>query len=112
MKFVRASGVKGGERQDDQIHYFFNRRAIEQSAHERVLDQEIQLAAGCIVKRRKGKGDKEVQEDTHGIDGRAAVNCLPPEQAGGNHLGYTPSEEYASLGEVESSGNQASHADC
>jgi hypothetical protein len=37
MKFVRAPGVKSGERQNDKIHDLFDRGAKEQAAHQRVL---------------------------------------------------------------------------
>src|SRR6266852_4119698 len=52
VKFVRASGVKRGERQNDIAHYQFNRNAIEQAAHQRVLLQKGQPAACRVVNCR------------------------------------------------------------
>jgi hypothetical protein len=49
MKFVRAPGVKRGERQDDQIHYLLHRAAKEQTAHQRVFPQKAQPDACTVV---------------------------------------------------------------
>ena len=45
VKFVGASILQGGERQNDKTHYQFNRDAIEQAAYQWMLSQENQLAA-------------------------------------------------------------------
>jgi hypothetical protein len=49
VQLVRPSCVKRGERQDDQIHYLFNRGAEEQATHQHVLLHETQSAAGRVV---------------------------------------------------------------
>ena len=44
MKFIGASGVKGGEWQHDEIHDLFHRGAEEKTADQRVFAQENEPA--------------------------------------------------------------------
>src|SRR5256885_12050248 len=46
MQCERAPCVKRGERQNDVTHYQFYRDAIEQAAHQRMLGQKNEFAAG------------------------------------------------------------------
>src|ERR1700722_2647837 len=97
MKFIRASRVKRGERQDDQSHYLFHRGAKEQAAHQWVLNQETELAACRVVDNRGGAGDKEVQQDTQNIGAHASLESLPPQQARSNRERNVPSKQHARL---------------
>src|ERR1700677_777274 len=45
VKFVGASSLKRGERQNDITHYHFNRSPKEKTAHQRVLLQKSQPEA-------------------------------------------------------------------
>src|SRR4030081_3804985 len=112
MKFVRTTGVKCGEGQNDKIHYLFNGCAKEQATHQWVLRQETQPAAGRVVNSRCRASDKEVQEDAKNIGADASMEGLPPEQAAGNCERNVPSKQDASLCKVQSPGNQAAHCDC
>src|SRR5882672_3925249 len=97
MKFVRASGVKRGEGQNEKIHYLLHRGAKEQTAHQRVLRQKSQPTACRVVNSRCRASDKEVQEDTQNIGAYASMESLPPQQAPGNHERDVPSKQDASL---------------
>src|SRR6266852_8207382 len=97
MKFVRASCVKRGERQNDKIHYLFHRGAKEQPANQWVLRHKTQPAACRVVNSRCQASDKEVQEDTQNIGADASLESLPPQQAPGNHERDVPSKQDASL---------------
>src|SRR5579859_5182173 len=97
MKFVRAPGVKRGERQNDKIHYLFHRSAKEQAAHQRVLQHETQPAACRVVNSRCRASDKEVQQDTKDIRAGASLESVPPQQAGGNGERNLPAKEDAGL---------------
>src|SRR5438445_10205128 len=97
MKFVRASCVKRGERQNDKIHYLFHRGAKEQPTNQWVLRHKTQPAARRVINGCCGASDKEVQEDTQNISADASLESLPPQQAPGNHELNVPSEQDASL---------------
>ena len=97
VKFVRAPGVKSGERQNDKIHYLFHRGAKEQAAHQRVLRHKAQLAACRVVNSRRGARNKEMQEDTQNVGADASLESLAAQQACGNHEWNLPSKQDASL---------------
>src|SRR5467141_4065274 len=80
VEFVRAPGVKRGERQNDKIHDLFHRGAKEQTAHQRVLRHKTQLAACRVVNSRCRASNKEVQCDTKNIGADASLESLPPRQ--------------------------------
>src|SRR5579863_2525196 len=92
VKFIRAAGVKGGERKNDKVHDFLHRSAVKQPANERMLHQEYQAPAGRIVKGREREGDEEVQQDSDEIGRNTPMNGLPTQQAGGNDPRNIPSE--------------------
>ena len=83
MEGVRACGMKGRERQDDVTHYQFDGHAIEQSADQRMLNQETQLAAGAVVDGGNRSGDEEVQQDAENIGTGASVESLLAQQPAG-----------------------------
>lgn len=111
VKGVGPSGVKGGEWKNKQVHDLLHSGAEEQSAHDWVLLQERQLAAGCVVGRGSRAGNEVVQEDAKNVGGGATVECTPPEQAAGDNEGNVPSEKNAGLEKVQGSGNQAAGGD-
>jgi len=77
MQGVRASGVKGGEWQDDVAHHVFHRHAVEQAADQRMLRQKNQLTAGAVINRRDRERDEEIQQDAQNVSAGASVQGGP-----------------------------------
>jgi len=112
VEFVWAAGMKGGERQDNEIHDFLHRTAKKQSANQRMILQEREPAACTVVNGGRRACDKEVQSDAENVGADASVKGAPSEQAAGNHERNVPSEEDAGLRQVYGPGDQAASEDC
>src|SRR5579872_1552682 len=112
MEFVRAPGMKGGERQDNKIHNLLHGTTKEQSADQRMFLQKSEPTACTVVNRGRRASDKEVESDTENVGADSSVKSTSSKQTAGNHERNVPSEEDAGLSQVYSPGDQAASEDC
>src|SRR5881392_3168742 len=103
MQSVRSACVQRRERQNDEIHDFFDRGAIEQPAHQRMLDKKFEPPTCRVINGRCGERDKKVQENAEDVCSCASVEGLPPQQTSSNGQWNLPSKQNAGLCEVENS---------
>src|SRR5450755_853508 len=99
-KLVRTPGVKRRDRQDDEIHYLFDRSAEEQATDQRILFQEWKLQTCPVINGSRRACDEEVQQDTENISGCASMQRLPSQQPGSDRQRDIPSKEDAGLCQV------------
>src|SRR5689334_20503805 len=77
-----------------------------------MLGQKSQAAAGPVINSCDDRGNEKVQRDAQDIGAGTAVESFSSKQSCGNHFGDVPSEEDASLEQIESPGDNAAGNDC
>ena len=59
-KLVGPGQMQGTERQNDQIHKQEDCHSVEQTAHQPMVGQKLQFAAGQAIDRGRRERDEEV----------------------------------------------------
>jgi uncharacterized membrane protein len=76
---IGATGVKRGERQNNQVHDLLDRSAKEKAAYQRVLFQKSQPAAGYVISGSSRESNEVVQQHSQDVDADSALESPFPQ---------------------------------